>query len=138
MEWVQRDGGMYLVPVKRESRINSFRHWEQAFHLYASIYCDKHLFRAKEMWQYISVIQTASSAYIWENVYGYDIVLIIIVIIIYYPHCVSVRSVYIDCVAFVMCYVASRRMTVRPSGLSILMVSHPYWYKHQIYIIKSK
>ena len=37
MEWVQRKGGMFLVPAKRESRINGFRKWEQAFRLYASI-----------------------------------------------------------------------------------------------------
>ena len=59
MEWVQRDGSMFLVPARKESRINSFRRWEQAFRLYASIYCDKNPFRAKEIWQYISVIQTA-------------------------------------------------------------------------------
>ena len=65
---------MFLVPARKESRINSSRRWEQAFRLYASIYCDKNPFRAKEIWQYISVIQTASTAYVWENVYGYDIV----------------------------------------------------------------
>ena len=74
MEWVQRDGSMFLVPARKESRINRFCRWEQAFRLYASIYCDKNPFRAKEIWQYISVIQTASTAYVWENVYGYDIV----------------------------------------------------------------
>ena len=73
MEWVQRDGGMYLVPARKETRINNFHLWEQEFHLYASIYCDKNPCQMKEIWQYISVIQTAVSAYIWENVYSYDI-----------------------------------------------------------------
>ena len=65
---------MFLVPAKRENKINSFRKWEQAFRLYASIYCDKNLFRTKEILQYITVIETAASAYVWENVYNYDII----------------------------------------------------------------
>ena len=70
MEWVQRDGGMFLVPARKEVKINNFRKWEQAFRLYASnYYCDKNPFCAKEIWQYISVIQMASTAYTWENVY---------------------------------------------------------------------
>ena len=40
MEWVQRDGSMYLVPAKKDTWINNFRRWEQAFRLYASIYCE--------------------------------------------------------------------------------------------------
>ena len=74
MEWVQREGGMYLVPARRETRITNFHRWEQAFRLYTPIYCDKNPFHAKEIWQYISVIQTAASAYVWENVYGYDVI----------------------------------------------------------------
>ena len=27
----------------------------------------------KEIWQYITVINTAASSYIWDNVYNYDI-----------------------------------------------------------------
>ena len=38
-EWVQRDGGMYLVPAQRDNKISSFRQWEQAFRAYATIYC---------------------------------------------------------------------------------------------------
>ena len=68
MEWVQRDGGTFLVPAKRDSRITNFRKWEQAFRMYATIYCGQNPHRAKEIWQYISVINTAASAYVWENV----------------------------------------------------------------------
>ena len=39
MEWVHRDGGTFLVPAQRDSKINGFRHWEQAFRAYATIYC---------------------------------------------------------------------------------------------------
>ena len=73
MEWIQRDGGTFLVPAKRDSRITNFRKWEQAFRMYATIYCGQNSHRAKEIWQYISVINTAASAYVWENVYSYDI-----------------------------------------------------------------
>ena len=73
MEWVQRDGGMFLVPARRESRITGFRKWEQAFRMYATIYCSENPHRAREIWQYVSIINTASSAYVWENVYSYDI-----------------------------------------------------------------
>ena len=74
MEWVQRDGNTFLVPAKKESRITNFRCWEQAFRMYATIYCAQNPHRAKEIWQYISVINTASSAYVWDNVYSYDII----------------------------------------------------------------
>ena len=73
MEWVQRDGGTFLVPANRVPKINSFRRWEQAFRVYTTIYCGANPQRAKEIWQYISVINTAANAYIWDNVYNYDI-----------------------------------------------------------------
>ena len=72
LEWVQSDGGTYLVPAKHNSRINCFRRWEQAFHMYATIYCSAHPKRSREVWQYISVINTASMSYNWDNVYNYD------------------------------------------------------------------
>ena len=74
LEWVQREGSTYLVPAKTTSQINCFRRWEQAFHMYATIYCTKNPNRAQEIWQYISVINTASMSYNWDNVYNYDIV----------------------------------------------------------------
>ena len=73
LEWVQRDGGTFLVPAQRDSKINSFRRWEQAFRAYATIYCGANPHRSKEIWQYITVINTAASAYLWDNVYNYDI-----------------------------------------------------------------
>ena len=72
-EWVQRDGGTYLVPAQRDSKIGSFRRWEQAFRAYATIYCGANPHRSKEVWQYITVINTAASSFLWENVYHYDI-----------------------------------------------------------------
>ena len=53
LEWVQSEGSIYLVPAKQSSRINCFRRWEQAFRMYATVYCTKHPNRAREIWQYI-------------------------------------------------------------------------------------
>ena len=74
LEWVQRDGGTYLVPANgKDTKITGIRKWEQAFCAYATIYCGANPHRAKEIWQYISVINTAAAAYSWDNVYNYDI-----------------------------------------------------------------
>ena len=73
LEWVQRDGNTYLVSAGKESKISGIRRWEQAFRAYATIYCAANPQRSKEIWQYISVINTAASAYAWDNVYNYDI-----------------------------------------------------------------
>ena len=73
MEWVHRDGGTFLVPVQRDGKISGFRRWEQAFRAYATIYCGANPHRSKEIWQYITVINTAASSYAWDNVYNYDI-----------------------------------------------------------------
>ena len=73
LEWVQCEGGTFLVPAQRDCKINSFRKWELAFRAYATIYCAANPHRSKEIWQYISVINTAASSFIWDNVYNYDI-----------------------------------------------------------------
>ena len=73
LEWVHWDGGTFLVPAQRDNKIARFRRWEQAFRAYATIYCGANPHRSKEIWQYITVINTAASSYTWENVYSYDI-----------------------------------------------------------------
>ena len=50
MEWVYRDGNTYLVPVNKDQKINGIRCWEQAFRVYATIYCGANPHRAKEIW----------------------------------------------------------------------------------------
>ena len=74
MEWICEQGSTYLVPAKRQSRINSFHRWEQAFCMYATIYCGANPNRARDIWQYISVINTAASSFVWNNVYNYDMI----------------------------------------------------------------
>ena len=73
LEWVQREGGTFLVPAQKDNKIASFCKWEQAFRAYATIYCGANPHRSKEIWQYITVINTAASSYVWDNVYNYDI-----------------------------------------------------------------
>ena len=74
MEWVHSDGGTFLAPVSdRTSKITNFRRWEQAFRVYATIYCGANPRRSKEIWQYITVISTAASSYMWDNVSEYDV-----------------------------------------------------------------
>ena len=59
--------------AQRDTKINGFRKWQQAFRAYATIYCGAQPHRSKEIWQYISVINTAASSYLWDNVYNYEI-----------------------------------------------------------------
>ena len=42
--------------------------------MYATLYCAKNPDRAREIWQYVSIINTASMSYNWDNVYNYDMV----------------------------------------------------------------
>ena len=74
LEWVHQDGGTFLALVSdRMNKISSVRKWEQAFRVYATIYCGANPGRAKEIWEYVSVINTAASSFMWDNVYEYDV-----------------------------------------------------------------
>ena len=55
------------------NKINGYRRWEQAFRIYATIYCGANPTCAREIWQYVSVINTASTSFVWDNIYEYDI-----------------------------------------------------------------
>ena len=73
LEWVHRNGGTFLVPANdRENKINGIRHWDQAFRVYATIYCGANPQRSREIWHYVSVINTATASYAWDNVASYD------------------------------------------------------------------
>ena len=60
------------MPAERENRITNVRRWEQAFRIYAAIYSQANPHRAAEIWQYVYVINSAASTYVWENVANYD------------------------------------------------------------------
>ena len=72
MQMVNRDGNTFWVPADKETRITNVRRWEQAFRVYAAIYCSANPTRAVEIWQYVYTINTAASSYTWENVAYYD------------------------------------------------------------------
>ena len=72
MQFINKDGMSYWVPADRDNKITNVCKWEQAFRIFAAIYCKAHPHRAPEIWQYIYVINTAASAYVWENVAYYD------------------------------------------------------------------
>ena len=70
--WITKNGNTYPTPVDRDGNISGVRKWEQAFRVYATIYSNKNPHRAAEIWQYIHVINTAASTFIWDNVAEYD------------------------------------------------------------------
>ena len=74
LEFRHVDGATYLAPAanSRERRITHVRKWEQAFRVYASIYCRANPLWTTEIWQYIEVINSAAAAYAWDNVLKYD------------------------------------------------------------------
>ena len=74
LEFRHVDGATYLAPAaaSHEKRITHIRKWEQAFRVYASIYCRVNPMRTSEIWQYIDVINSAAAAYVWDNVARYD------------------------------------------------------------------
>ena len=67
LQWVHRDGSTCLVPVSdKDIRITNVHQWKQAFCVYATIYMGANPQRAKEVWQYVSILNTAASTFIWE------------------------------------------------------------------------
>ena len=68
MQFINRDGATYWVPADHENKIIGIRRWDQAFRVYAAIYCKANPGRAGEIWQYIYVINSAATSYNWENV----------------------------------------------------------------------
>ena len=73
MQMVMKNGNTYFVPANENGNsITGLNRWDQAFRIYAEIYCTKHACRATELLQYSHVIHLAASAFVWENVYAYD------------------------------------------------------------------
>ena len=63
----------FLAPAQeRDQKINGIRKWEQAFRVYAVVYCATNPGRSGEIWQYIYTINSAASSYQWDNVAFYD------------------------------------------------------------------
>ena len=64
----------YWVPMadRELSSVSSYIKWEQAFRVYMNLYAKKHPERITKLLEYNHVIETASAAYPWDNVYKYD------------------------------------------------------------------
>ena len=74
MEIVTRDGMTFLSPVSERDniQINSYHKWEQAYCVFSNILTTKYPEKVTELFQYRYTIQMAASAYVCDNVYGYD------------------------------------------------------------------
>ena len=69
---VNRGGNTFFVPSESGNKITNVRCWEQAFRVYAAVYSNANPSRSAEIWQYVYIINTASSSYVWENIAHYD------------------------------------------------------------------
>ena len=73
LDLVYRDGQSFFVPSQvGEGQITGIRKWEQAFRIYAAVYSQANPMRSAEIWQYVHIINTAASSYVWDNVANYD------------------------------------------------------------------
>ena len=74
MELVNRDSVTFFMPVcdRENLKINGICRWEQAFRIYAAVYCNANQHRAAEIWQYVYIINLAANSFTWENVACYD------------------------------------------------------------------
>lgn len=73
---------MKLINVKGKQRwveeedtqvLSSYKKWEEAFEIYASIYVRGHPHHADELYDYKYSIRDAAATYVWENVFDYDV-----------------------------------------------------------------
>ena len=53
-------------------RSQIFENGNRPFRIYAAIYSQVNPHRSSEIWQYVFVINSAASMYLWENVANYD------------------------------------------------------------------
>ena len=72
LEIVNHNGMTYFAPVADNIQINTYGKWEQAFRIYSNTLTSVYPSEAPELLQYNHTIHTASSSYVWDNVYAYD------------------------------------------------------------------
>ena len=73
LEIVNKNGMSFLSPVAEGNiTINSYGKWEQAFRVYSNVLTTKFPAKSTELLQYNHTIHSASSTYVWDNVYAYD------------------------------------------------------------------
>ena len=73
-QFIKRDGSVFWASAdkNRDNRITNVRKWEQAFRVYAAVYCKANPNRSAEIWQYVATINAAAGSFVWENVAYYD------------------------------------------------------------------
>ena len=69
----QKGGQTYFAQPRSSVNISNIHKWDQAFRVYTNIYTQRHPQRASELMEYSHTIHTIAAAYVWENVYLYDI-----------------------------------------------------------------
>ena len=73
LQMVYQDGQQIWVPaVDKSTKIDGIRKWEQAFRIYAAIYCQENPHRSIEILQYIDTINKAAKRFTWDSVAHYD------------------------------------------------------------------
>ena len=74
LELINKGGQTYFIPMGECTTVNitNFHHWEQAFRIFSNIYTSQFPDRATKLIQYNHIIFTASSTFVWDNVYTYD------------------------------------------------------------------
>lgn len=73
MRMINDNGNNRWVEEQDEQVINSYRKWEEAFEIYASIYARGNPGKAQELYDYKYSIRDAANTYVWDNVYDYDV-----------------------------------------------------------------
>ena len=68
----KKNGSVYAVPAKEETKITNVRRWDQAFRIYSTLYSRANPERASEILQYADTINDAACTFTWENVAYYD------------------------------------------------------------------
>ena len=72
---IRKDGSSFVLPEGgngKEPKITNIRKWEQAFRVYAAVYSEYNPDRSAEIWQYVHIINSAATSFVWENVAFYD------------------------------------------------------------------
>ena len=72
IEIITKSGRTFLTSPQQDCKINGMRRWDQAFRVYAMVYCQANPDRSGEVWQYVDVIHNAAANFSWENVASYD------------------------------------------------------------------
>ena len=74
VQLVQREGETFTPVADKDNKIGGIRRWDQAFRVYATVSCQSNPHRSAEIWQYVHVINSAASYYVWENIAEYNYV----------------------------------------------------------------